>query len=1046
MVSVRYKSAGVTANDAGTVTVPFSTLAGTPAVIIGTSRKGPAFSPSSFSSVENFYQRFEIPHITGSVITPIDRYTMYGPLAVQQWLLNASQATFVRVLGTGDGKKRIDSGLNTGDVTNAGFTVGEQQPVSSLSGALGHNPYANLNGVLGRTYFLGCFMSESNGSTFFNGAGIQGTGSVNGIGINTSVPIVRGVLMAPSGVVFRLSSSGGGHDSSGPSSTLIGNDVNAKGTTLGSVTLFDPDTKNRLQEFVLLLNGHKGSNDYPNVITASLDMQSPLYITKVLNTTASLIQQAGHYLAANWDIHPTIATLTGSGVVSSGADVPSNSQRKYSTERSVFLLTSSLLRNVGSSIVPNYENFRDRFSNASSPWIISQKFQGKPINLFKLHAIDSGADVSNKYRFVISNITPAEKDSIYPYGMFDLSIFSMRGTSNDLLEKHIELTLNPHSPRYISKVIGDKNFYFDFDRPDSEQKLVVEGNYDNLSRYVRVEVTKDVEDNKIPVTALPMGFRGMPHIITSGSSPLATLGGEDSTCLISSNFLKKTIIPPVPFSDNISILDQNNNYVASQNKIWGIKTDHVIDLKNQNANTNLFNDSIESFVKHFSKHSINNINFLAFETTGQDDTTQLGIIDTDRFNNNLFTLENIKVLTGSQNIISHDNWRFARYVRDGIIEKNENEKTRRLSIKDFYDTTNLGYLSFQFVLQGGFDGVNIFDKDEFNISNAAATADMLDKNRGKSSGATVSSYLSALKIVNNPTMVDMQMLAIPGIREPVVTNAAAEVAEERFDTLYLMDIEQLNKNEDLIEISFSKAYDSTFIPDVNLTANRFSSRSVNSTFAAAYFPDLVLGIQADQAEIYKVNSVSVPPSVAVLGAYSLNDKIGQPWFAPAGVNRGALKTTLSSQVPLNEEQRNLLYSGSINPIFSFGNAGNQSAGVIVWGQKTLGSKNSLLSRVSVRRLLLSIRKDVRNIAVTGLFESDTNQVTNVLKSRITRRLDEIVSQSGIAEYRIDSNFAASSTNDVENGIIRIRIFIRPVGSEEFASVDVTVGAGAGSEA
>ncbi len=1052
MAKVVYKSAGVTAEEAGTTLVPLASLSSTPAIVIGTSQIGPAFSPLFFTKKGDFNSIFGIPYVTGSAITPDDRYTSYGPLAVEQWLLNpnAGAVGFIRVLGTGDGKTRIQSGNNAGDVNNAGFTVGEEQPeYLTSSGALGKNPYANANGVLGRTYFLGCFMSESIGSTIFSSAKIQGTGSVNGI-VNQSIPIIRGILMAPSGVVLRLSSSGGGYDSSAPSSTLVGSDLNAKGTTLGSVKLFDPGNNQISQEFVLLLNGHKGTEEYPNVITASFDIQSPNYITKVFNVTASLIQKAGHYLAAHWDIHSTTAILTGTGVVTAGANLPDDANRIFSTERSVFIITSSLARNVGSSTVPNYENFRDRFSNASSPWIISQKFQGVPINLFKLHSLHSGDGIANKHKFIISNILPAEKDASYPYGTFDLSIRNIYDNleTTTEIEKFVNLTLDPTSPRYISKVIGDKHAYFDFDRVENEQRLVVEGNYDNRSNYIRVEVSQDVEDNKIPFTALPFGFRGMSHIITSGSSPLAGLSSSDSLALISNTFLRNSIVPPIPFTDTISIKNEKNELVVVNNRRWGIRFDHITDLSNQNLNTIMFNKSIDSFVKHFPYHSINDINFSAVEKVGYADTQQLGIVDNDRFNNNLFTLENIKVVTGSvdpklsDDLIS-ENWAKATYVRDGIISVNDEESSRRLQINDLYDDANLSYLSFQFVLQGGFDGVNIFNKDEYNICNIAATADIENSNRGKLSGATVSSYLSALKVVNSPSTVDMQILAIPGIREPVITNAAVEVVEERFDSLYLMDIEQLNKNEDLIDISILQANDNSLIPDTRLTTNRFTSRHVNSTFAAAYFPDVVL--EVDNNRYQTTNSVSVPPSVAVLGAFSLNDTIGQPWYAPAGTNRGALNETLTTLVKLDEEKRNLLYSGSINPIYSPKNAEGQASGVIISGQKTLGSKNSLLSRISVRRLLLQIRREIRDIATRILFTSDRNSMIEVLQGQISRQLESIQINNGLREYRVDIDSSMTSVNDIENGIVRARVYIRPLGTDEFASVDVSVGTGGGSE-
>ena len=82
----------------------------------------------------------------------------FGPLAVNEWLKNAQSVAYVRVLGAGNGKRRSTS---TGAVTNAGFVVGAKQVQSN--GNVGINPYSVDGGPLGRTYFLGCFMSESNG-------------------------------------------------------------------------------------------------------------------------------------------------------------------------------------------------------------------------------------------------------------------------------------------------------------------------------------------------------------------------------------------------------------------------------------------------------------------------------------------------------------------------------------------------------------------------------------------------------------------------------------------------------------------------------------------------------------------------------------------------------------------------------------------------------------------------------------------------------------------------------------------------------------------
>ena len=214
------------------------------------------------------------------------------------------------MLGVGSGLQR-DTSTKSGRVVAAGYVVGENQP-SGSSAELSANPFANAGGVPGRTLFLGCFMSESAGSTAFSSAGLQGPGSVTP-GANTAVPILRGVIFAASGVIPRLSSSAEGTNGQ-PLTDFVATPAAATGSGLGAVVLSDSGTVK--QEFVMLLNGHKGTDArYPNVLTASFDMLAPNYFASVLNTDPLKLQEAGHYLYAHWDIHPSLAVVTGSGLL-----------------------------------------------------------------------------------------------------------------------------------------------------------------------------------------------------------------------------------------------------------------------------------------------------------------------------------------------------------------------------------------------------------------------------------------------------------------------------------------------------------------------------------------------------------------------------------------------------------------------------------------------------------------------------------------------------------------------------------------------------------
>jgi len=1015
MAQLKFGSAGVTTREID-LTGPVEVgPAGVPAGVVGTSVKGPAFVPLTYGTLKDFFAKFGESDAK-----------KFGPLAVSEWMRRATAVTYLRVLGVGDGKKRVSSGTTAGDVTSAGFTVGEKQP-SSTDGALSSNAYANSGGIPGRTYFLGCFMSESQGSSAFSAAGLQGTGSVNNI-VAAAVPIVRGVLMAPSGVILRMSASAVGINSAPPASTLIALDASARGTTLGMMILTSSNVSK--QEFTLLLNGHKGTDAaYPNVLTASFDVTAANYISKVLNTDPFKMEQAGHYLAAHWDIHPALAVVTGAGAVASGSIFDTG----YRAERSAFLLSGSGARDVGSSTAPNYEGYRDRFSSAKSPWVISQKFGGSPVNLFKLHALDDGAGISNKYKVSIYNIVPSN-DPTNKYGSFSLSIRSLTDTDIDqkVFERWEGINLDPSSDRYIAKVIGDINAYYDFDRDDAAQKLVIEGNYELRSRYVRVEVSNEVADASVDPTAVPMGFRGIYHLVTSGSTPLAALGGLDSGSLVSvgGTELRNVVEPPLQFRNHLNDGTGQQTQVNSRYH-WGVKFEHITDLSEQNSSI-LQDKSIHSFTKHFPNHSTVNLNVLIGDNSGVADSAQLGILDADRFCNNLFSLEHIKILTGSNGTVAqNDDWKYADYVRKGNITTDNAAKTRAVAASDLTNSQNRKFLKFSFIMQGGFDGVNIFNQDEADISNAAAVADMNDVNRGRSAGPNVAAYLKALEVMKNTTNVDIQLLAIPGIRVPVITDEAIRSTEERFDALYIMDIEQVDKDGNLINIATATK------PSVKETVDQHKARNINTSFAAAYFPDVLM-----RDPVKTTNTVVVPPSVVVMGALSLNDSIGYPWFAPAGLSRGDLSTTLETSIQLKDADLDSLYDEDINPIYAPATTTrggtNPKGGVVVWGQKTMLQTASALDRINVRRLLIDVRRQVREIAQTIIFEPNREATLARFTAAVTPRLQRIQALAGLERFRVIIDSSTTTQADIENNTVRGKIFLQPTKTIEFVSLDFVV--------
>jgi len=998
MPELTFKSAGISVREIDLSQPTPTTPTGVPAGIIGTSNEGPAFVPVTVANFSEFISRF------GS--TDGEKF---GPLAVNEWLKNASSATYIRVLGAGDGKRRNTS---TGKVTNAGFVAGAQQV--QATGIVAANPFANTGGDTGNTYFLGCYMSQSSNSSVFIDAG----------NIDHK-PIVRGVLMAPDGVILRLSSSSptGSNLMNAPGSTVIGKEGNTlmRGAVTGSVDLANGN-------FVMMLNGHKGTAENPRVITASFDVNSPMYLPNVFNTDPFSIQEAGHYLYSHYDIHSSQAVATGSGFIVQNYPGPHRinlGEGDHVLEPIAFLTTGALAG--GSSTVPDYRSFEDRFATAKSPYVISQEFGGSPYNLFKVESLSDGSASNTRFKISIENIAKSNSDA-NQFGKFDLVVrdFYDNDSEKVVLEQFRGLSLDRDSDRYFARVIGDQKIYFDFDQKSTAQKMVVDGDFKNQSRYIRVNVSSEVVAGSVPDNALPLGFRGHFHLVTSGTAPLTTVldgsgGGGPNTLAadMASNVLKRSIVPPVPFRDNLNIgLDPKK--VVQPSLYWGCQFTRKVDLDQPNK-PDLFERSFEGYAKYFPTFAVSNLNVSVGDNEGKADTSANPLLDADRFNNNKFTLENIKVRTGSDTYADPKEWVTASYVRNGDISANPGLKTRAFSVNDLGVVGNRKYAKFTFFLQGGFDGTNIFNKDKSNLLDNAAKREMDDSsNQGGKDGPTVASYRKAIDIIGSKTDAEIKLLAIPGMRDESISDYAIDAVESRFDSMYIMDIEEYDTVNKIVTSSIQDV-------GVSNTVTKFKNRALDTSFAAAYFPDVVV------QDPTTLTNVKVPPSVAVLGAFSLNDTLGHPWFAPAGFSRGSLTSVIQASVDLNRANLDEIYDADINPLTDF-----PGTGVVVWGQKTLLAAASALDRVNVRRLLIDIRRKVRAIANTLLFEPNRESTLEKFSGLVNPILQKIQEQSGLDRYKVIIDTTTTTQADIENNTIRGKIFVQPTRTAEFVALDFVV--------
>jgi hypothetical protein len=211
-------------------------------------------------------------------------------------------------------------------------------------------------------------------------------------------------------------------------------------------------------------------------------------------------------------------------------------------------------------------------------------------------------------------------------------------------------------------------------------------------------------------------------------------------------------------------------------------------------------------------------------------------------------------------------------------------------------------MKFTNMFYGGFDGLNILDKDMAAMNDKSTSSELGGKAISSpdiglniaannfaagSSNAIVSAYNTAADIMTDPGVSRANILIVPGIREPAFTDYTARLTKNSSRMLYLMDIPAYTDTG-------LRIFSPTVMPDVNYTISNFVSRNIDNNYVATYFPDVSIVDDSTTA----ARRVRVPSSVIALGALAQNDAKSYPWYAPAGFNRTSLSSVANLAVRL----------------------------------------------------------------------------------------------------------------------------------------------------
>ena len=301
---------------------------------------------------------------------------------------------------------------------------------------------------------------------------------------------------------------------------------------------------------------------------------------------------------------------------------------------------------------------------------------------------------------------------------------------------------------------------------------------------------------------------------------------------------------------------------------------------------------------------------------------------------------------------------------------------------------------------GGATGTNYVNNDaKFNENITAANTQ----------GISAASYTQAISLLSNSDDYQFNVIAAPGLISTLhasAVNSIVSLAQGRTDCIAVIDLVPYNSTINTVTTAVS-AYD--------------------SSYAATYWPWL------QTLDAATGQTVWAPASTYIPGVYAFTDASSDPWFAPAGLIRGALGSVIRAERKLTSGNRDTLYEANVNPIATF-----PGTGTVVFGQKTLQKKASALDRVNVRRLLIALKGYITQVSDNLVFEQNTIATRNNFLAQVNPYLESVQQRQGLYAFKVVMDDTNNTPDVIDRNELVGQIYLQPTKTAEFIILDFNV--------
>ena len=174
----------------------------------------------------------------------------------------------------------------------------------------------------------------------------------------------------------------------------------------------------------------------------------------------------------------------------------------------------------------------------------------------------------------------------------------------------------------------------------------------------------------------------------------------------------------------------------------------------------------------------------------------------------------------------------------------------------------------------------------------------------------------------------------------------------------------------------------------------------------------------------------IPLNGDIAGLCVYTDAIRDPWYSPAGLNRGSIKNAIKLAWNPNKTYRDALYSVGVNPVVSL-----PGSGTVLFGDKTLQTKPSAFDRINVRRLFITLEKAIAKAAQYSMFEFNDEFTRAQFVSIVTPFLRDIQGRRGITDFKVVCDTTNNTSQVIDSNQFVGDIYVKPARSINFIQLN-----------